>query len=338
MQADMKLPGDPLPRFIKIYEELNKAKGFFGDASSLRFAAITAISCKGDASEVSKKIRVTGDEIKELSGWFGELRSPLRFIVSGILVLNGDSAADFINEVKRVNDMFREANLRRGGIYETMAILLLRINESQKPVKWDTIIRFKEIYEQMKKHHWWLTGPDDFPACAVLTGLNESPYKICNTVEKIYQTLLKKSFSSGDPLQTAANLLYLSNLNPDEAASRYHRLSTVFRRKGVSIWQSDYDELAILSFLEHSAESIVDLVLKHRERMKRLRPKPDKSITFNLASGIAFLELVQLDKNHEIITGTKALINMQNIINAQQAAAAAAAASSACAASSAANS
>lgn len=70
MQADMKLPGDPLPRFIKIYEELNKAKGFFGDASSLRFAAITAISCKGDASEVSKKIRVTGDEIKELSGWF----------------------------------------------------------------------------------------------------------------------------------------------------------------------------------------------------------------------------------------------------------------------------
>ena len=261
------------------------------------------------------------------------MRSPLRFIVSSILVLNEDTATDFLDEVKRVGKMFREANLRRGGIYETMAILLLRLNENKGPIKKDTIIKFKEIYEQMKKHHWWLTGPDDFPACAALTGLNESPHQICKTVERIYQALNSKGFSSGDPLQTASNLLYLSNLDPHEAASRYHNISTLFKQKGVSIWQSDYDELAVLSFLDHSAESIVELVLEHRERMKQLRPKPDINITFNLAAGITFLELVQRDKNHELITETKALIDMQNIINAQQAAAGAAAAS-ACAASS----
>ncbi|PCJ56823.1 MAG: hypothetical protein COA79_17875 [Planctomycetota bacterium] len=325
----MELPINPLARFIDIYEELNKTKGYFVDSSSLRFAAITALCCKGEASDVARQIRSKGDEIKELSGWFGELNSPLRFIVSSILVLNDDDAADFLDEVKRVGKMFREADLRRGGIYETMAILLLRINGNKEPIQQDVIIKFKEIYEQMKKHHWWLTGPDDFPACAALTGINEQPPKVCDTVERIYQALKSKGFSSGDPLQTAANLLYLSNLDPNEAASRYHNISTLFKQKGVSIWQSDYDELAILSFLDHSAEVIVTRVLEHRERMKELRPQPDINITFNLAAGITFLELVQRDKSHELITGAKALIDMQNVINAQQAAAASAA-SSAC--------
>jgi hypothetical protein len=332
MKQPPKIPSAPLNRFRELYDELNADRGWFGDASSLRFAAMSAVSCKGSVEQVAAAIRTTANEIQERSGWFGELNSSLRFIVGAILVLNEDSANEFMAEVKRGRELFRQAGLRRGGIYETMALLILRLQNDLEPVKSADVSRFKAIYEEMKRHHWWLTGSDDFPACAILVGQDASPIEIGESIERIYQALNRSGFAKGDPLQTAANLLYLAGLDPLVAAERYSRLAAGFRDSGVSIWQSDYDELAILTFLDHDSTRIVSRVLECREAMESLRPDPGRSLTFNLAASIAFLELVQLDHSMNAISDAKALMDMQSIINAQQAAAAAAAASAASAA------
>ena len=337
MSQHPDLVTDPLSRFCDLYDALNAERGWFGDPSSLRFAAMTAVSCPGSPDEVASAIRSMAEEIKQLSGWFGELTSSLRFIVSAILVLNRDDASEFLAEVKRARELFRHAGLRRAGIYETMAILILRLQNDLQPVTSASVARFQAIYEEMKRHHWWLTGPDDFPACAILVGQDASPAEIGMKIEEIYQALSESGFSTGDPLQTAANLLYLSRLDPVTAANRYFELANGFRDSGVSIWQSDYDELAILTFLDHPASRIVDYVLEDRQVMEKLRPKPDRSLTFNLAASITFLELVQVGDNLEAISDAKVLLDMQSIINAQQAAAAAAAASSAAASSAAAS-
>ena len=333
MDQPPHLPADPLSRFRDLYGALNAERGWFGDPSSLRFAAMTAVTCKGSPVEVASAIRSMAEEIKQLSGWFGELNSSLRFIVSAILVLNRDRASDFLAEVKRGRELFRQADLRRGGIYETMAVLILRLQNDLSPINAEAVVRFKAIYEEMKRHHWWLTGPDDFPACAILVGQEASPGEIGEAIERIYQALNQNGFSTGDPLQTAANLLYLSRLDPAVVSERYFELANGFRQSGVAIWQSDYDELAILTFLSHSPYRVVERVIEHRKAIEELKPKPDRSLTFNLAASIAFLELVQLDENCEAITDAKALMDMQSIINAQQAAAAAAASSAAMAAS-----
>ena len=333
MSQTPHLPVNPLNRFQDLYESLNADRGWFSDPSPLRFAAMTAITCQGTPAVVASSIRNMAEEIKRLSGWFGELNSSLRFIVSAILVQNGDDAGDFLAEVKHGRELFRRAGLRRGGIYETMAILILRLQNDLAPVTAEAIERFKAIYEEMKRHHWWLTGPDDFPACAILVGQETLPNEIGRDIEQIYQALKESGFSTGDPLQSAANLLYLARLDPAVAAGRYSELANGFRQNGVAIWQSDYDELAILTFLNHASYRVVDCVLEHRKAMEKLNPKPDRSLTFNLAASIAFIELVQLDENLEAITDAKALMDMQAIINAQQAAAAAAASSAAIAAS-----
>jgi hypothetical protein len=91
-----------------------------------------------------------------------------------------------------------------------------------------------------------------------------------------------------------------------------------FKAAGIKIWQSDYDELAILSFLDHPARVVVERVV---------------SLTFNLASSIAFCDLVKLDSGMREITDAKALLDTQAIIAAQQATSAAAASSAAVAAS-----
>lgn len=320
----LDIPADPVSRFREIYDALNEDRGWWGDASSLRFSAVTALTCPGDARKVAAAIRESADEIKAESGWFGPLNSRLRFIVGAMLVLHQDNARDFLTEVKRVRDLFKEAGLRRSSIYETMAILVLRMKADKKPIDNDTVRQFREMYEEMKKHHWWLTGPDDFPACAILVGEKASVQQIGQDIEDIYQALHAKGFSKGDPLQTAANILYLAGVHAEKVASRYRALADGFKENGVAIWQSDYDELAILSFLDHSAKRIVDTVLRHREVMESLKPKPDRSLTFNLAASTTFLELVRVDQNLKVVTDAKALLDMQAIINAQQAAAVAA--------------
>jgi hypothetical protein len=315
---------EPLPRFRAIYEELYKEKGW-GDNNSLRFAAMAAIACSGEPSEVALKIRNTAAEIKNKVGWFGDLKSSLRFIVSAMLIMNEDNVSDFLEETKRVHAMFRAAKLRNGGIYETMAILIMRVSFFKAPIQMETLERFKSIYQIMKKYHWWLTGPDDFPACAILVTQKESPEQIGLVIERIYQELKLRGFTTGDYLQTAANILYLTHTDPIEIADRYSNLAISFRRSGVRMWQSDYDELAILSFLESPPDFVVEKVLNYREEMKTLYPKPDSTITFNLASSITFLELIRLNKKLKTVADVKALLDMQALINAAAAASAAAA-------------
>ena len=273
------LPTNPLQRFLDLYEALDADRGWFGDASPLRFAAMTAITCPGSPAEVATSIRSTAEEIKQLSGWFGDLNSSLRFLVSAMLVLKGDRPRDFLADVQWGRELFRQAGLRRGGIYETMAILILRLRNDLAPITAEAVTRFQAIYEEMKRYHWWLTGPDDFPACAILVGQDASPREIGEAIERIYQALNETGFSTGNPLQTAANMLYLAHLDPAVAAGRYYELANGFRQNGVAIWQSDYDELAILTFLSHSPRRIVDRVLEHRRAMEELRPKPDRSLT-----------------------------------------------------------
>lgn len=329
----MYLPKDPLGRFVELYDALNADRGWFSDASSLRFAAVSALTVEGEPAGIARAIREIAEEIKDRSGWFGSLNSSLRFIVASTLLLHQDTAASFLAEVDRAGRLFRNARLPRGGIYETMAILVLRVANDKREIEAADVERFAAIYEEMKKHHWWLTGRDDFPACAILVNQQESPEQIGQKIEAIYQELSTAGFSKGDPLQTAANLLYLAHQPPHLVAGRYRELATSFRDAGVQIWRSDYDELAILSFLPQPAAKIVPRVLEYREAMTRLKPRPDRSLTFNLASSVAFLDSVQLDENFKEITDAKAMMDMQAIINAQQAAAAVAASSAAVAAS-----
>lgn len=330
------LPDQPLARFQELYGALYEQRGWFEDASILRFAAIGAVTCKGDAGTVARNLRSMADQLKKESGWFGELSSNLRFVVAAMLLSYDDRAADFLAEVERVRAMFRDIKLRRGSSYEVMAILILRIGAAKQPVSMTTVKRFQSIYEEMKRHHWWLTGPDDFPACAILANQEGAPRVIGERVEAIYLAL-NREFSAGDPLQTAASILYLADGRPDQLAQRYGQLANGFREKKVSIWQSDYDELAILTILEHRPAHVVSTVLRYREDIAAFKPTPSRSMTFNLAASVAFLDIVRQDVDLRSISDARAMMHVQAIIQAQQAAAcmAAATAASAAAASSA---
>jgi hypothetical protein len=280
---------------------------------------MAAITCPGDPQQVADAIGAAAAELKQRAGWFGELTGSLRFLVAALLVQADDRPAEFMAEVDRVRAMFREARLSRGGSYEVLAVLMLR-GSAKAPVSTADIERFQAIYQQMRTYHWWLTGVADFPACAVLTRQPGSPESIGEQTEAIYQELHAAGFKKGDPLQTAANLLYLAHDRPATVAARFRALADAFRNAKERIWQSEYDELAILSLLKVSASQVVERVRAVHEALREVRPRPDRSLAFNFASSITFVELVQPPERGLAVADAKALMDLQALISAQQAA------------------
>lgn len=267
--------------------------------------------------------------IKEASPWKMDVGSNIRFIVAAILYQNGDTAKSFVREVERVRKMFRTEKLHRALAMEMMAVLVLRIQAGGGTITRPTVHRFREIYDEMKLHHRWLTGPDDFPACAILTGQEGPPRSIGDKTEAIYSELRARKFPSGNPLQAAANLLFLADGSPQQLADKMAGLKSDFRAHKVRIAQLNFDELAILSLLKEPVAKVVADVVANRADLKAIRPKFDAGTLFNAAVGVTFAKLSGARTDTASLNQAKTLIDMQAVIAAQQAAAAAGAAAAA---------
>jgi len=92
-------------------------------------------------------------------------------------------------------------------------------------------------------------------------------------------------------------------------------LAAGFRGAGVKIYQSDYDELAILTFLGQDTDKIVSTVLEHREPIKLLKPQVDPGMTFSLAVSTAFVELVGRGGMPEAVTEAKTLLDAKSLMD-----------------------
>ena len=109
--------------------------------------------------------------------------------------------------------------------------------------------------------------------------------------------------------------------NPAEdriAADRFDALFHAFKQQGLWMHGGDYDEMAILSFVDAAPDNVVGCVLDHREKISALRPRPGKEISFSLACGTAFLELARGSVGD--ILDTAQLLQLQAILDAQTAA------------------
>ncbi len=219
--------------------------------------------------------------------------------------------------------------LHRAFTFELLAVLILRLQAGGKRIDQRTIKRFKAIYDEMKRHHKWLTGPDDFPACAILTGQSGTPRAIGEGVEAIYEELRHQGFARGNQLQTAANMMYLAPGRAREVAARAADFKAQFKDHKVRITLRDWDELAVLSILGKRPATVVKRVVAIREDLAEIRPRIEKATTFGLAVGIAFLEFATATQQDGSVSHAKVLLDVQSILAAQQAVLAAAGAAAA---------
>lgn len=322
------LAADPFARFQELYAALTPGRGVFNDTAPLRLAAINLVTCPGDPTALAATFYARDEALRRRLGWLSDTNPAVRRVLASQLVKYGDDPDAFLDEVERVRALFRDQGLRRGGVFETLSVLVLRRCLGGAAIEAAHVARLGRLYAAMKSHHWWLTGPEDFPACAMLVAAEGEPEAIGAGIEAIYQALqTRAALWAGDPLQTAANVLYLSGADPLEIAGRFASLAEQFRGAGAKIGQPEYDDLAVLCFLALPSERIVASVMDIRGRLAAGKWFTDRG-DFGLASNLAFVALIGNDDARGPLADAKLLLDMQMIVVARQAATSAAVAAS----------
>lgn len=313
------VPADPLARFDELLTALDMGRGWMQDKAAVRLAAITLIATPGDGGRLAAEVRTASAVLGERLGWLSGVDESVRLVIAAQLIKAGDNPDLFVDDLERVRELFRAHGLRRGGVYEVLAVLVLR--RLVGTIEDAHVARFKAIYEAMKAHHWWLTGPDDFPACAMLVGRPEEPAAIGSGASAIYDALHDQAgLTRGDPLQTATNILVLAGVEPPLIVGRFAALLEAFRGAGVEIGSSEYDDVAILSFLAQPPAQIVANVVELQGGLRARLQWLGLADALSLGAGLAFVRLVGDEGALGALADAKLLLDMQTIVTARQAA------------------
>jgi len=314
-------PADPLARFAELHAALAGGRGWLRDHVPLRLAAVCLLTTPGDAAALADATRAQDAALRARLGWTTGVDAGLRLLIAAQVVKHGDDPERLLAEAGRVRALMRAAEVRRGGVYELLAVQVMRRVLGPTPIDAAHIERFRAIYEALKRHHWWLTGPEDFPTCAMLLARPDEPAAIGAGTEAIYQALHRRAgLWRGEALQTAAQVLYLGGAAPDELVDRFALLLAGFRAGGVRIGQGQYDELAILCLLAWPIERVLTTVLEFRGALLATQRWLGKASALNLAASLAFVRLVSVDEALGPLADAKLLLDMQAIITARQAA------------------
>jgi hypothetical protein len=313
---------DPLARFGELFAAFDAKRGFWGDRAPLRIASVALVTTPGDATELAARVRARYDELApHYGGWTSSVADAVRLVLAATLVRTGESPDEFVAANALVQSLMRTAKVRRAGVHELIAAMILRRVVHGEP-ELHHVERMRGIYECMKHHHWFLTGPEDLAACAMLIGREGTPDQIGDHVEAIYRRLKDApKIWGGDELQTAASVLGLVALAPEEAAARFLAIATALRDRGIKVRGAEYDEVAVLAFLPRSAALIAERVAAMRDRIIAELAWHESDMGTSLAADLAFVEMLQAEPDARVgaLADAKILLDMQSIVAMRQA-------------------
>ena len=309
---------DPVERYLEVFEGLRRRKRWSTGTEILRFAALTLAAT--EVSDPGPDLEATAKVLADEAGGFSPLSSAIRHAVAAILIRRGLDPVTTVHRTKETLAGFKEFKLSRSGARPLLAALILVLDAEGGTPSRDTIARLKSIIDRWNEDHWFLTGVDDYPMAAMHATRDVSVEEIGMEVEQIYQLLRKAKFSSGEQLQLVSHLLMFSDQGPREAAQRFERTAKALKKAKQRVWQSHYDEVALLVLSGGHVDEVVPRVIEYRDRLRAVKPKPTADIAFSLAAGVVLAEEAERLKGLEGAATAANLRAVQAIIEAQQAA------------------
>ncbi len=282
----LAIPRDPLATFIAIVQELKEHQRWFDDRTILRYAALPLVVAKGDPATIAARAVADGKTVAENAGWFSDLRGSMRYVLAALAVAAAVDIHELSRALEAIQARFREVGVRRGGAFETIAAAMLHFAGRSSP---SDVLRLQRIYVSMREQHWWLTGPGDLPACAMLTVDGGDVTAMTSRIEGMYNRLREKGMGAGDGLQLASHVLCIAPGSVAEATDRMLALHAGFKKHGIQMWDCDRDELAVLCLTGTAPQKLIELVIDHRARIKEQLSFVGAVTSFSYACGTAFL-------------------------------------------------
>lgn len=311
--------GDLFARFLALHRAFDAGRSRFADVVPLRLAALALVGVDGDAEELAARVRSYDTTLASHFGWFSGLDPSVRFVIAATLIRTGEDPPTFLAMLDRGRSLMRVANLPRDGAHEVLAILVLRRMIAPQELGGVHVDRLRSIYEEMKRRHWFLTGAGDLTACAMLYGREGTAQEICAHVDAIYERLAgAPKIWGGDALQTAANLLGLVDVPPEAAVTRFLEVATALRDAGVKVRQSEYDDVAVLSFVARPAVQVAQMVVDYLAEIRDTLGRKMGDDATGVAANLTFVRMLGSEKSTGTLGDAKRLLDMQTIVTWRQ--------------------
>lgn len=155
------------------------------------------------------------------------------------------------------------------------------------------------LYQEMRKHHVFLTGKDDIPYAVLLT---KNPCTIqlqAKTMRMYYDALVKKGLKQGGRLQTMAQLLTLYDEQFQPLLVEYvMMLESTFTAYATNIKKQYYPYIALLALTATDTVKIEHIILltKELQALEVFHSAPDDA--FTTAVHFIMYELIEAQLVH----------------------------------------
>lgn len=313
----MSPAGDPIESYLRTFERLRARKRWSANSVTFRFVAL---SLGAAAASISyDRLEEAATELRKRARWTSPLKSEVRYVAAAMILRRGQDPAAIHERVFETRDAFKAHKVPSRGTGPTLAALLLALHHEARPVPPGQFERLSSIYRRWRAEHRWLTSSSDLPAAA-LHATREVPVDVVTAeVERAYTGLMDSGFRRGNQLQLVSHLLAVDPRGTDAGVQRFCAVAEQLRHADERVGAGRYDEIALLALTQASASEVVERVLRNRDRLRAVKPRPDRTVAFTLAAGIELAADADIARERD--AGDLATLqSIQAIIDAQQAA------------------
>lgn len=293
-------------RYEQTFSEVSKTAGWAVDKRiSL---AVTNIYVASGQSFNATTHKEAVETIQKKEGWTSPLRSHLLHVAAAFMVVKKE---DVESSLKLVNQ--NQQALNDSGFWKTsytyLAALLMKNPEEAEQAR--------TLYEEMKKHHKFLTSNEDIPYAALLGSREGLLEKRAATMNMYYRDLHEQGFTMGNNLQWLSQIMTFesADYNP-EMVGKILAIQQFFKDENIKIAYTQYPTVGFLAVTGVGGNVLSEIVSNIRELENHKIFRWYKDMAFSTAVQLTMADHIE-DQDVANVTFSTSL---ETLMQAQQAA------------------
>ncbi|MBZ9687265.1 DUF4003 domain-containing protein [Clostridium estertheticum] len=309
-----QLVKEKLDRLIDLFQQVSSEYKWEQSLTN-HFTALTyTLNNRNFDKEKIEDVRL---HIKKTTGVFSNYRGTSKIILSALLACQYDNPKQEFDKLLIYDKRMKEAEFKNN-MYLPIANYALLATCSEELVD-KRINKAKEIYNEMRSNHPWLTGGDDYPLSILLANSDDSVNTIIENMEECYQLLNENGFGKNNGLQFLSHIL---GFRKEENKVKVLRCSEIFdklKENKMKVYSTGYAVIGFLSILGEKGYEAVDQVIevvKVLKSTKKYKWLTKETHLYTAAALVSDLYIENMKEKKDLIQ-TSIGISIEALIAAQ---------------------
>ena len=235
----------------------NQAKSAFSFENGMTTMTCANIFTSKDKRSDVDVLKQYKSMLKEKVGFFSDFRSYAMIPIIAI-VATSDTPEQTLDYGMEIHGMLKE-HFWSSSYLPVAAMMIATMAE---PGKFSEIVeKTNAIYKKMKSEHPFLTSSEDSAFCALLAMSDKSIDELVYDMEKCYNVLKGKFFSS-NAVQSLSHVLALGNGVPELKCEKAMKIFNSLKEKGYK-YGTEYElpTLGVLAMIDEDTEELVAKII-----------------------------------------------------------------------------